>query len=138
LKAIFTANDTRNGIKEIIKRACQMGIAIPAFNVPYLPMIEPVIRAIIDQNSFALIEVARLEWEKFESQSPRAVINEYHKWQNSDHTRIHLDHIPVIDEDGLKVDFLSIIKEAIELGYESVMVDGSLKIVSSTKRHLLN
>jgi len=125
LKAVFTANDTRNGIKEIVKRASQIGIAIPAFNVPYLPMIEPVIRAIIDQNSFALIEVARLEWEKFESQSSRAVINEYHKWQNSDHTRIHLDHIPVIDEDGLKVDFLSIIKEAIELGYESVMVDGS-------------
>ncbi len=59
-----------------------MGIAIPAFNVPYLPMIEPVIRAIVDQNSFALIEVARLEWEKFESQSLQAVMDEYQKWKN--------------------------------------------------------
>jgi ketose-bisphosphate aldolase len=39
--------------------------------------------------------------------------------------RLHLDHIPVIDEDGLKVDYLDIIREAIELGFDSVMVDGS-------------
>jgi ketose-bisphosphate aldolase len=110
---------------EIIRNAHQAGIAIPAFNVPYLPMIEQVIRAVADQDSFALVGVARLEWIKFESQSPAAVREEFIKWNQPDHVRLHLDHIPVIDEDNQRVDYLSIIREAIELGYDSVMVDGS-------------
>ena len=110
---------------DVINNASQIGVAIPAFNIPSLPMIKPVIRAVIDQDSFALIEVARLEWIKFESQSPAAVIEEFMKWNEPDYVRIHLDHVPVIDEDNLEVDYLSIIREAIELGYQSVMVDGS-------------
>jgi ketose-bisphosphate aldolase len=110
---------------EIIRNAHQAGIAIPAFNVPYLPMIEQVIRAVADQDSFALVGVARLEWHKFESQSPAAVRDEFIKWNQPDHVRLHLDHIPVIDEDNQRVDYLPIIREAIELGYDSVMVDGS-------------
>jgi ketose-bisphosphate aldolase len=47
------------------------------------------------------------------------------KWNEPDYVRIHLDHVPVIDEDSQRVDFLAIIREAIELGYHSVMVDGS-------------
>ena len=88
-------------------------------------MMEPVVKAIIDTRSFALIEVARLEWEKFESRSPEAVMDEYKKWYEPAFMRIHLDHIPVIDEDGLEVDYLAIIKNAIDLGYQSVMLDGS-------------
>jgi len=118
-------NVSKKNTKEIMTKANQLSIAIPAFNIPYLPMIQPVIRAVVDQGSFALVEVARLEWMKFESQSMQAVMNEYQKWGGSDHTRIHLDHIPVIDEDGLEVDYITIIKEAIDLGYQSVMVDGS-------------
>lgn len=110
---------------EIMRCAFERKIAIPAFNVPYLPMMEPIIKAIVDENAFALIEVARLEWEKFESKSPKAIMEVYQKFQQPDHTRIHLDHVPVIDEDGLQVDFIAIIKEAIDLGYQSVMVDGS-------------
>jgi fructose-bisphosphate aldolase, class II len=110
---------------EIIRRANQLNLAVPAFNIPYLPMMEPTVKAIVDCRSFALIEVARLEWEKFESRSPAAVLEEYHRWQHPCHMRIHLDHVPVIDEDGLKVDYLTIIRDAIAIGYESVMVDGS-------------
>lgn len=110
---------------DIINNASKAGVAILAFNVPYLPMVEPVIRAVVDQDSFALIETARLEWIKFESQSPAAVMEEFMKWNEPDFVRIHLDHVPVIDEDNLEVDYLSIIREAIELGYQSVMVDGS-------------
>ena len=110
---------------EIINNASKAGVAIPAFNVPYLPMVEPVIRAVVDQDSFALIETARLEWVKFESQGPSAVLEEFMKWNEPDYVRLHLDHVPVIDEDNLQVDYLSIIQEAIELGYPSVMVDGS-------------
>jgi fructose-bisphosphate aldolase, class II len=111
--------------KELILRACKSGIAIPAFNIPYLPMIEPVVRALKDCNSIGLVMVARLEWEKFESRSLEAIRDEYDKFKLSGHTRLHLDHVPVIDEDGLRVDYEGIIRRAIDAGYESVMVDGS-------------
>jgi ketose-bisphosphate aldolase len=112
-------------LRVIVQKALQAGVAIPAFNVPYLPMIEPVIRAAVDQNSFALIETARLEWIKFQAGGPEAVAHEFFRWQKPEHVRLHLDHVPVIDEDGLRVDYLSIIQEAVDLGYHSVMVDGS-------------
>src|SRR5512135_2731751 len=85
---------------DIIKNARKAGVAIPAFNVPYLPMVEPVIRAVADQDSFALVEVARLEWVKFESKSLAAVANEFAKWNRPEYVRLHLDHVPVIDEDN--------------------------------------
>lgn len=110
---------------DIVNNAREAGIVIPAFNVAYLPMVEPVVQAVVDQDCFALIETARLEWVKFESQGPAAVMEEFTKWNEPDHVRLHLDHVPVIDEDNLKVDYLWIIQKAIELGYQSVMVDGS-------------
>ncbi len=112
-------------IKEIMEKACQAGVIIPAFNVPYLPMVKPVVEAVLDQNSFALIETARLEWYKFEAKSPAAVAEEVAKWAQAEHIRLHLDHVPVIDEDNQRVDYLAVIKEAVEFGYPSVMVDGS-------------
>ncbi|MGD2144550.1 MAG: class II fructose-bisphosphate aldolase [Anaerolineae bacterium] len=110
---------------DIVRHAWEAGIVVPAFNIPYLPMIEPVVHAVVDQDAFALIETARLEWIKFEARSPAAVMEEFAKWNEPDHVRIHLDHVPVIDEDGQRVDYLSAIREAIDLGYQSVMVDGS-------------
>ncbi len=122
----------------ILQNSLRAGVAVPAFNVPYLPMIEPVIRAVIDQNAFALIETARLEWYKFEAGGPQEVAQEFGCWQSPDHVRLHLDHIPVIDEDGQQVDYLSIIRQAINLGYHSVMVDGSRlpleENINATKR----
>jgi fructose/tagatose bisphosphate aldolase len=88
-------------------------------------MVEPIIRAVVDQDCFALIEVARLEWTKFEAQGPAAVMEEFMKWNQPGYVRLHLDHVPVIDEDGLQVDYLAIVKDAIGLGFDSVMVDGS-------------
>ena len=112
-------------LRVIVQNALKAGVAIPAFNVPYLPMIEPVIRAVVDQNSFALIETARLEWLKFEAGGPETVAKEFFRWQVPDHVRLHLDHVPVIDEDGQQVDYLAIIRQVIDIGYHSVMVDGS-------------
>ncbi len=110
---------------QIIKNALSLGVAIPAFNIPYLPMMEPIIQAVVDQDSFALIEVARLEWVKFDSKSLAAVAKEFHRCSNPAHVHLHLDHIPAIDEDNQKVDFLPIFQEAISAGYQSVMIDGS-------------
>lgn len=109
----------------VMKNACKGKLVIPSFNVPYLPMIEPLVKAVVDQDSFALIAVARPEWMKFEAKSSAEVAREYRKWENPKHVRLHLDHVPVMDEDGQQVDYAAIIRKAIEEGYPSVMVDGS-------------
>lgn len=110
---------------DIVKHASQNKSVILSFNVPYLPMVEPVIKAVVDQNAFAMIATARLEWYKFQSHSLAAVAEEYARWKNDRHVWLHLDHVPVIDEDGQRVDFMPLFFEAIALGYQSVMIDGS-------------
>jgi ketose-bisphosphate aldolase len=113
------------GTADLVRRALKTGTVIPGFNIPYLPMMEPVVRALRDTNSFGLIMVARLEWMKFESGSLEAIRDEYERVKDLDHTRLHLDHVPVIDEDDLRVDYKEIIVRAVRAGYGSVMVDGS-------------
>jgi fructose/tagatose bisphosphate aldolase len=113
------------GTGEIIRSAWKKGILVPGFNIPYLPMMEPVVKALIDTGTFGLIMVARLEWIKFKSGGLRQINDEYGKFENRKFMRLHLDHVPVIDEDDLYTDFERIIGEAIEIGYQSVMVDGS-------------
>ena len=105
------------GTDVILRNAFERKIVIPGFNIPYLPMMEPVIRALHDTETFGLIMVARLEWVKFKSGSLRSIYNEYEKLKDTRYTRLHLDHVPVIDEDNLLTNFESIISEAIELGY---------------------
>jgi fructose-bisphosphate aldolase, class II len=112
-------------VSQIIRRAHDIGLAVPAFNIPYLPMMDPVVRAVVDLDSFALIDTARLEWIKFESKGLAFVAEEFARCGKRSHVRLHLDHVPVIDEDGLQVDFQPIFEEALALGYESVMIDGS-------------
>jgi ketose-bisphosphate aldolase len=111
--------------QELMLAAWRAGKVIPAFNIPYLPIMKAVVCALRDTNTFGLVQVARPEWEKFEARSLRAVREEYERVKDERYTRLHLDHVPVLDEDGLGVDFEAIIAEAISLGYESVMVDGS-------------
>jgi len=111
--------------KEAVSRARSCGTVIPAFNIPFLPMVKPVVQAVIDENSVAMLQVARVEWEKFGSQSPEDVAAEYQKYRSPQHTLLHLDHIPVIDEDSQEVDYLSYIHRGISAGYQSVMVDAS-------------
>jgi len=113
------------GTAQLMRNARKAGLVVPAFNTPYLPMVEPVIRAVVDEDAFALVETALLEWYKFEARSAAAVAKEFQKHENSDHVRLHLDHVPVIDEDGKRWDYLGVIAEALALGYQSVMVDGS-------------
>jgi len=110
---------------QIVKTAFKNRFVIPAFNIPYLPMMEPVVAAVAEEDSFAFIEVARLEWEKFEAVSPEAVMGEYRRFGGRGHTRLHLDHVPVIDEDGQAVNYTEILERAVKAGYDSVMVDGS-------------
>ena len=110
---------------ELITNAWKAKTAIPAFNIPYLPMMAPVVKAIRDTNCFGFIAVARLEWVKFEARGIQEIFNEYQCVKDEKYTRLHLDHIPVIDENGLKVGYEAIIKQGLLIGYQSVMLDGS-------------
>ena len=110
---------------DAVLRARRHGTVIPAFNVPCLPMARPIIQAVADDHSVAMIQVARIEWEKFESESLEAVAEEYRQYLAPLHTLLHLDHIPVIDEDLQEVDYLALIERGVRAGYQSVMVDAS-------------
>ena len=112
-------------IKTIMEKAYTSHIVIPSFNIPHLPMMAPAVHALKESETFGLIAVARLEWEKFQSKSLEAVALEYAKYGDAHVTSLHLDHIPVIDEDHLRVDYMDYIRKAIDAGYKSVMVDGS-------------
>ncbi|MDR0709696.1 MAG: class II fructose-bisphosphate aldolase [Spirochaetaceae bacterium] len=112
-------------IQETVLLAQAEGRAVPAFNIPYLPMVEPVARAIGDEKMPGIIHVARVEWIKFQSESLEAVAREYRKYGKPGLTYLGLDHIPVIDEDQKTVDYLPVIRRALNAGYESVMLDGS-------------
>ncbi|MGI6087661.1 MAG: class II fructose-bisphosphate aldolase [Kiritimatiellia bacterium] len=114
-----------NSIYHIVRQARREGWTVPGFNIPYLPMMRPIVRALRNCNSFGLIMVARLEWMKFQAGSIEAVRDEYARTGDPRHTRLHLDHVPVIDEDRQQVDYLADIRRAIQAGYHSVMLDAS-------------
>ena len=90
---------------DIVSRARQVRGVVLAFNVPYLPMVKPVVAAVVDQDAVAMIATARLEWLKFESHSLAAVAEEFYRWKKEEYVWLHLDHVPVIDEDNLVVDY---------------------------------
>jgi len=112
-------------ISEIMRRAYQKRILVPAFNAAHLPMVKPIVETLAECQTFGLVEVARLEVLKFTAKSFTAVAEEYRKYMNLNFTRLHQDHVPVIDEDGLRVDWKGCIQEGLDAGYNSVMVDGS-------------
>jgi len=115
----------RPSTREILQRAARQGLVVPAFNVPHVPMMEAIVEALRDARAFGLIQVARLEWEKFQAGSLRIIRDAYAGCKDERFTRLHLDHVPVLDEDNRPVAYEAIIAEALDLGYESVMVDGS-------------
>jgi fructose-bisphosphate aldolase, class II len=109
----------------IVANAFRQGLVVPAFNIPYLPMVEPVIRAVRDQDAFAFIAVARIEWMKLAAGGPTQVAEEFRKYDDPHHVRLHLDHVPVVDEDDAQVEWRPILREGIAAGYRSLMIDAS-------------
>lgn len=108
--------------RELMLNAYQNATVIPAFNIPHLPIMEPVAKAIEDTNAFGFIAVAACEWVRFEAKSQEAIYAEYRKCCKEPWTRLHQDHVPVIDEDDRRVDYISILKKALDLGFDSIMV----------------
>ncbi len=112
-------------LADIMRNAAREHVLVPAFNVAHLPMVEPICGTLAELDTFGLVEVARPDVEKFGAQSFAAVAAEYQRRADPRFTRLHLDHVPVVDEDGQRVDWAPIIREAIGLGFNSVMIDGS-------------
>ncbi len=112
-------------LAKMVRSAAESGILVPAFNVPYLPMVKPIVETLKTHGTYGMLEVARLELFKFEARSLAAVAEEYRKYADPSIVTLHLDHTPVIDEDNLVADWEGLIAEAISLGYDSVMIDGS-------------
>ncbi len=115
----------RASLRDIMNVAFQEHILIPAFNVAYLPMVAGIVETLRECQTFALLEVSRPDITHFGAESFRAVQEEYERFGDATFTRLHQDHVPVIDEEGQMVDWRSLIEEALELGYHSVMIDGS-------------
>jgi ketose-bisphosphate aldolase len=110
---------------ELVRRAWQRRLVVPAFNIPYLPMMQAVVSALRDTRTFGLIMVARLELVKFEVASLEAFVETYAQLEDTNCTRLHMDHVPVIDEDLLRVDAYAELQQAVDLGFDSIMIDGS-------------
>jgi ketose-bisphosphate aldolase len=106
-------------------RAYRRHVVIPAFNVAYMPMLQPIVDTLKECRSFGLVEVARPDIEMFGAESYRAVADEFARCADRRFTRLHQDHVPVIDQNLARLDWRPPIAEALELGYDSVMVDGS-------------
>jgi len=112
-------------ISDVMKSAYEKHIVIPAFNIAYLGMVKPVSDALSECRTIGIIEVARPDIENFGAESIDAVAQRYREFADFRFTFLHLDHIPVIDENFLPVNWLAMIEEGIELGFDSVMIDGS-------------
>lgn len=112
-------------MEDLVRRAWEAKTAVPGFNTPYLPVMEATVRALRDTECLGFVSVARPEWVKFEAKGVREIREEYERVKDERFTRLHLDHVPVIDEDGERVDHEPVFREALDLGYHSVMVDGS-------------
>lgn len=112
-------------VKQYMKKASEKGILIPAFNAAYHEMVQPICETLKRLKTFGLCEIARPDIEKFGIESFSKAAEFYFKYADPDYMSLHQDHVPVVDEDGYDVDYKTLIHEALEAGYQSVMIDGS-------------
>jgi len=114
-----------NRVKNYMLKAYKEGVLIPAFNAAYPEMVKSICDTLKRLNTFGMVEVARPDIEKFGAKSFKVIYSEYKKYADPEYISLHQDHVPVVDEDKKKVDYISLLKEALDLGFDSVMVDGS-------------
>ena len=112
-------------LRELMRRAYQRQVLVPAFNAAHPEMVEPIAEAVQAAGSFALVEVARPDIERFGAESYAAVKQAFDRVADRGHLRLHQDHVPVVDEEGQQVEYRALLEEALALGYDSVMIDAS-------------
>jgi fructose/tagatose bisphosphate aldolase len=86
---------------------------------------KPVVQTLKEHDTFALVEVSQPDIDYFGAESYEAVARAFRQHADRRFVRLHQDHVCVIDERGQEVDWQPLIQHALELGYDSVMLDGS-------------
>lgn len=107
-------------LEEILQNTRKEKYAVGSFSPRYVCMIKPVLEAAQEMNSPAIIQISQKEFNKY-GVTAKEFAEEYYKQLKSLKitvpTVLHLDHTK---------DF-EVIKDAIEAGFESVMIDASEK-----------
>jgi ketose-bisphosphate aldolase len=114
-----------NRVREYMLKAYERGVLVPAFNAAYPEMVKPICDTLKRLETYGICEVARPDVAKFGAGGFDVIFDEYRKHASPDFVSLHQDHVPVIDEDGESVDYMKLLKQALGLGFDSVMVDGS-------------
>jgi ketose-bisphosphate aldolase len=112
-------------ITEYMLKAYDRGVLVPAFNAAYPEMVKPICDTLKRLETYGICEVARPDREKFGAGGFDVISDEYKKHADPDFVSLHQDHVPVIDEDGESVDYMKLLTQALDLGFDSVMIDGS-------------
>ncbi len=112
-------------VQKIMEKAYHEGILVPAFNAAYHEMVKPICETLVRLETFGLVEIARPDIEKFGIDNFSTAAQMYRKYENPEYMSLHQDHVPVVDEDNLQVDYRALIQEALQADYNSVMIDGS-------------
>ncbi len=100
--------------KEMFKKAFEGKYAIGAFNINNLEIIQGIVDACKENNTAVILQVSKSAYKYAGPHYLKAMVDAAVKTTGID-IALHLDHGPDID----------IIKEVIELGFTSVMFDGS-------------
>lgn len=105
-------------LEEILQNTRKEGYAVGSFSPRYVPMIQPVLKAAQSCLSPAIIQISQKELNRY-GITPREFAEEYFAQKKEMEvtvpTTLHLDHTKEFD----------VIAEAIEAGFESVMIDAS-------------
>ena len=105
-------------LKQILEKANGNGYAVGAFSARYTPFVTPILRAAEATRSPVIVQIAQIELQWYE-----LTLAEFAErfWAQLEEIRptvpvcLHLDH----------TQSLEVIKEAIALGFTSVMIDAS-------------
>lgn len=105
-------------LEEILKNTRQEGYAAGSFSPRYVPMIQPILKAAEACHSPAIVQISQKEMNRY-GICAKEFAEEFLKQKKelgiTVPTTLHLDHTK---------DF-EVIREAIEAGFESVMIDAS-------------
>ncbi len=67
------ATDKQRTSRDLMKNAHENATVIPTFNTSYLPMMAPIVQALVNSNSFGFIQLSYAECLQFEAISQEAV-----------------------------------------------------------------
>lgn len=105
-------------LEEILKNTRRERYATGSFSPRYVPMIQPVLKAAKICHSPAIIQISQKEMNRY-GICPGEFAEEFFRQKKelgiTEPTTLHLDHTKEFD----------VIREAIEAGFESVMIDAS-------------